>query len=178
MEVKSANTSLATGSALISSSQNYLPNGRYPSSGRPRNSNRSSPYHIPSSQFNRICFHCKERGYRANICHRSLSGSRIIASQVGYMKNNGPKSISTCFACGEVGHRSRDCHYTSLSQDQAARGRNALLAWRTSNTHRTDQDNTTSQANLTVQDQPRVVSPSVEKSSNQSLLHTGHPNGF
>ena len=118
MEVKSANTSLASGSALISSSQTYFSNGRYPSSGRSRNSNRYSPYQNPSSQFNGTCFHCKERGHRANMCPRSLPGSRISAtSQVGYVKKNGPKPTSTCFACGEVGHRSRDCHYTSLSQD-------------------------------------------------------------
>jgi len=179
IEVKSANTSLASGSALISSSQNYFSNGRYPSSGRSRNSNRYSPYQSPSSQFSGTCFHCKERGHRANMCPRSPPGSRIsAASQVGYVKNNRPKPTSTCFACGEVGHRSRDCHYTSLSQDQAARGRNALLAWGNSTIRRTGQENTTISANLAVQDQPSIVSPSAEMSSNQSLLHTSHPNGF
>jgi len=179
IEVKSANTSLASGSALISNSQNYFSNGRYPSSGRSRNSNRYSPYQSPSSQFSGTCFHCKQRGHRVKMCPRSPPGSRISAAcQVGYVKNNRPQPTSTCFACGEVGHRSRDCHYTSLSQDQAARGRNALLAWGNSTIHRTGRENTTIPANLAVQDQPNIISPSAEMSSNQSLLYTSHPNGF
>ncbi|PUU74018.1 hypothetical protein B9Z19DRAFT_1196528 [Tuber borchii] len=177
MEVKSTNTSLATGSALITTSRNDFAHRRFVPV-RSRNMNCYSPYNNPSSHFNGICFHYKEKGHQASMCPHSLPGSRFNTSHIGYMKNNGNKPTSTCFAYGEVRHRSQDCHYTSLTQDQAVRDRNTLLTWRTSTIHKTGQDTTTSQANLAIQGQSNAINPSASMSSDQSLLHSSHPNGF
>jgi hypothetical protein len=109
-EVTSGNTSATTESALYSSTRG---NGNYRYRGNRRggrgyalNSNfRSSPYNASET----FCYSCGKKGHRAAECQNLL---RLA-----------------CFCCGDISHVSRDCPHSSLTQEQARKGRTVYTSW-------------------------------------------------
>ena len=67
---------------------------------------RNSPY--PAGGDPTACYVCGKRGHRASDCYHNRK---------------------TCFSCGETTHTSQDCKYTTLTQEQAKKGRGAFATW-------------------------------------------------
>jgi hypothetical protein len=115
----SANTSAVSGDALYSHT-NTSSMGR----GRGRGNFRGFPQSqfTPYGKFPGTCNKCGENGHRAFQCQKQSNVNTTIFSRI------------TCFGCGENGHGTKHCPHQSLSQDQAANGREALLRWKSLST--------------------------------------------
>ena len=98
--VQSANTSSTTETALYST--HYGGRGGYSRGhGRGTSAFRSTPY----ASSDRNCYTCR------------------IQDAAGYCPEN--KTQSSCFSCADLTRRLADCPHTSLTQEQARRGRSA-----------------------------------------------------
>ena len=134
-EVQSGNTSQVSGDALLSDAMIAGRQGRTQSFGRANSSYRTSPYESRRPfPFIGTCFRCKQRGHKANRCpeFQAIVQPTRVANPTRRLPFGNTSATGSCFACGERGHRSRECKYTALTQVQASRGRDALLAWRSS----------------------------------------------
>ena len=106
----SANTAGVSGEALLAG------RGRGAFRGG-RGNHRATPY---PTRFAGACNHCGEIGHKAVQCPKRMPNSSGSSQSV-------PMS---CFSCGEQGHGTRFCPYQSLTQQQAAKGRETFAKWR------------------------------------------------
>jgi len=87
------------------------------------------------SAFQGTCFHCKEKGHRANKCpkkgkdeSKSKNASGGGNNSTNNNNNSGNNSeekkkfTGKCFNCGKDGHRSSDCWYKEENKDKRPNG--------------------------------------------------------
>lgn len=107
--IVSSNTAGVSGEALIA--------GRGRGTSRGRGTFRAVPYRFAGN-----CHQCGEPGHRAAQCHgKTTSGG-------GHGTTGAP--AMSCFGCGERGHGTKTCPYQTLTQAQAAKGRESFSRWR------------------------------------------------
>ena len=119
--VTSQNTAATTESALYSGATGNTRGrgGPFRGSFRGRGThtrrfdNRNTPYPTPSTSG---CYVCGKKGHRASDCFHNQKA---------------------CFSCGETTHTSQDCKYTTLTQEQARKGRSAFATWTALRTSKT-----------------------------------------
>jgi hypothetical protein len=111
--VTSGNSSNTTESALYTTTRpaNSYRGSRGNFRGRVRQnttySNRTTPY----SMTGMTCYNCGKKGHRAADCFQFQAGWPV-----------------GCFNCGES-HVSRECPHTTLTIEQARKGRDAFISW-------------------------------------------------